>query len=69
MLTIYDWEKGESKPRAKALAGWAKIRGLGKREAWKRLELLGRQGCLDCLFPANVEAPGGPRSEAGQMSR
>ncbi len=40
MLTIYNWEKGKSKPRAKALAAWAKIRGLGKREAWKRLELL-----------------------------
>ena len=40
MLTIYNWEKGKSKPQAKALAGWAKVRGIGKREAWKRLELL-----------------------------
>ncbi len=40
MLTIYNWEKGKSKPQAKALAGWAAVRGIGKREALKRLELL-----------------------------
>lgn len=40
MLTVYNWEKGKSKPRAKQLAAWAQIRGLGKREALKRLELL-----------------------------
>lgn len=40
MLTIYNWEKGKSKPRAPQLAAWAKLRGIGKREAWKRLELL-----------------------------
>ena len=42
MLTIYNWEKGKSKPRAKQLAAWAKVRGIGKREALKRLELLDR---------------------------
>jgi DNA-binding transcriptional regulator YiaG len=41
MLTIYNWEKGKSKPRAPQLAAWAKVRGIGKREAAKRLELLG----------------------------
>ncbi len=41
MLTIYNWEKGKSKPRAPQLAAWAKVRGIGKREAMKRLELLG----------------------------
>ncbi len=39
-LTIYNWEKGKSKPRDKQLAAWAKMRGIGKREAWRRLELL-----------------------------
>ena len=39
-LTIYNWESGKSKPRAKALAGWAEVRGIGKREAMRRLELL-----------------------------
>ena len=38
--TIYSWESGNSKPRAAALAGWAQVRGIGKREALKRLELL-----------------------------
>ena len=42
MLTIYNWEKGKSKPRAKQLAAWANVRGIGKREALKRLELLDR---------------------------
>ena len=38
--TIYSWESGKSKPRAAALAGWAQVRGIGKREALRRLELL-----------------------------
>ena len=39
-LTIYHWESGKSKPRPKALAGWAEVRGIGKREAMRRFELL-----------------------------
>ena len=39
-LTIYSWENGKSKPRAESLAAWAEVRGLGKREALRRLELL-----------------------------
>jgi len=39
-LTIYNWEKGETKPRQKQVAAWAKIKDLGKREAWKRLEMM-----------------------------
>ncbi len=39
-LTIYNWEKGKTKPQAKQLAAWAEIRNLGKREAWKRLEMM-----------------------------
>jgi DNA-binding transcriptional regulator YiaG len=38
--TIYHWESGTSKPGAKALAGWATVRGIGKREAARRLALL-----------------------------
>ncbi len=38
--TIYSWESGKSKPRATALAGWANMRSIGKREASRRLELL-----------------------------
>jgi DNA-binding transcriptional regulator YiaG len=44
-LTIYHWEGGKSRPRRQQLAKLAAIRGLGKREAIKRLALLnGRQG-------------------------
>jgi len=39
-LTIYNWESGKSKPNAERLAAWAEIRGIGKREAQRRLELL-----------------------------
>lgn len=38
--TIYSWEQGKSKPRDSQLAGIADVRGLGKREAQHRLELL-----------------------------
>jgi len=39
-LTVYNWEKGNSSPRMKQLLAWGEIRGLGKREAIKRLELM-----------------------------
>lgn len=45
-LTIYKWEKGESKPRQSQLAKWAEIRKLGKREALERLKLLGGEEAL-----------------------
>jgi DNA-binding transcriptional regulator YiaG len=37
-LTIYNWEAGKSKPRRQQLAKLAAVRGLGKREAMRRLE-------------------------------
>jgi DNA-binding transcriptional regulator YiaG len=37
MLTIYNWEKGKSEPRQEQLERWLSVRGIGKREAWKRL--------------------------------
>ena len=40
-MTVYNWEAGSSKPRAKQLAALVAVRGLGKREAMKRLEMLG----------------------------
>ena len=39
-LTIYNWEKGKSRPRAEQLAALVALRGIGKREAVRRLELL-----------------------------
>jgi DNA-binding transcriptional regulator YiaG len=43
-LTVYQWEGGKSRPRKAQLARLAAVRGLGKREALKRLELLGGGG-------------------------
>jgi len=37
-LTIYNWEKGKTKPQAAQLEKLAAARGLGKREAWKKLD-------------------------------
>ena len=36
-LTIYNWEKGKTRPRQQQLEAWGTVRSLGKREAWKRL--------------------------------
>ncbi len=38
--TIYNWESGSTKPSGKHLATLVSLRGIGKREATKRLELL-----------------------------
>ncbi len=39
-LTIYNWEGEKSRPRASQVAKLANVRGLGVREAQRRLELL-----------------------------
>ena len=36
--SVYKWEHGESRPRAKQLEAIAALRGIGKREAQQRLE-------------------------------
>lgn len=38
--SIYLWEQGNARPRAKQLAALVAVRGLGKREAQRRLEML-----------------------------
>ena len=37
---VYNWENGISRPRRQQVAKIAAVRGLGKREALKRLEML-----------------------------
>jgi len=39
-LTVYNWEHGKSRPRKEQLAALAAVRGIGKREALAKLELL-----------------------------
>ncbi len=36
--TVYNWEKGTTRPQPPQLKAWSAVRGLGKREAWKRLD-------------------------------
>jgi len=38
--SVYKWEHGEARPRAKQLEAIAQLRGIGKREAQQRLEQL-----------------------------
>ena len=38
--TIYNWESGSTKPSGKHLATLVSLRGIGKREAKKRVKLL-----------------------------
>ena len=37
---VYNWESGTSRPRQEQIAKLAAVRGIGKREAIKRLEML-----------------------------
>ena len=39
-LTIYNWEQGKTRPQAAQLASLVAVRGIGKRDALARLELL-----------------------------
>lgn len=36
-LTIYNWEKGKSRPRREQAERWLAVRGIGKRQAWRQL--------------------------------
>jgi DNA-binding transcriptional regulator YiaG len=40
-LTVYSWEHGNRRPRKAQLASLAAVRGIGKREALAKLEVLG----------------------------
>jgi len=40
MLTVYNWEKGKSRPQRKQLEALSEVKKLGKREARTRLEAL-----------------------------
>lgn len=41
-LSVYNWELGKSRPRDAYVAKLVEVRGLGKREALKRLQMLDR---------------------------
>ncbi len=40
-LSVYKWESGTTRPRAKQIEAIATLRGMGRRDAQKRLEELG----------------------------
>ena len=41
-LSIYNWEQGKARPRESSVAALMSVRGIGKREAAKRLEDLAK---------------------------
>ena len=41
-LSIYNWEQGKARPRESSIAALMSVRGIGKREAAKRLENLAK---------------------------
>lgn len=43
-LSVYKWESGKTKPRAKQIEAIASIRSMGRREALAKLENLGERG-------------------------
>ena len=43
-LTIYNWELGKSRPRKAQFAALVAVRGIGKREALAKLEVLAVKG-------------------------
>jgi len=42
-LSIYNWEQGKARPRESSIAALTTIKGIGKREAAKRLEALAKK--------------------------
>jgi DNA-binding transcriptional regulator YiaG len=39
-MTIYNWEKGKSRPQERQLAAWGAVKTMGKREALRQLDAM-----------------------------
>jgi DNA-binding transcriptional regulator YiaG len=65
-LSIYNWELGKAKPRKEKLAALAAIRGIGRREALKRLELIGPGRKPVAKKARKVRRKGGRRRKAAR---
>ena len=62
-LTIYNWEQGKTRPRSEQLAALIALRGLGKREAQAKLEILNSGGRLTAATARSI-----PKSEKRRAS-
>ena len=69
-LSIYNWEGGKAKPRESSIAALATIKGIGKREAAKRLEALAKekaekkQAAREKPAPVEKSAAGGDKGKS-----
>lgn len=61
-LSVYHWEKGQTRPRASQLQAIAQVRGLGKRAALQRLAE------QDAAAPAAPKPGRKPRTKAAEAS-
>jgi DNA-binding transcriptional regulator YiaG len=52
-LTVYNWEAGKTRPRKEQLAALVAARGLGKREARRKLDTLAAQNNKRAAAPRN----------------
>ncbi len=59
-LTIYNWEHGKNRPKGPQLAKLVALRGIGKREALAKLDLVSAQ---------ETSGPGKPRKRRRRKAR
>ena len=62
-LSIYNWEQGKARPRESSIAALMSVRGIGKREAAKRLESLPKPASK-----AQAKAKAKPAAKEGQAA-
>lgn len=55
-LTIYNWEHGKTRPRAEQFAALVAVRGIGKREALSKLELVATPAANGKARPAKSKS-------------
>ena len=65
-LSIYNWEQEKARPRDRSIAALATIKGIGKREAAKRLEALAETKASE--QPAAKESPVASEDQAKDES-
>jgi transcriptional regulator with XRE-family HTH domain len=69
-LSVYKWESGKTRPRAKQIEKIASVRGLGKKEAAARLEGGGAApaGIFEDAGKAATAGSAGPEKRAGRKA-
>ena len=64
-LSIYNWEQEKARPRESSIAALTSVKGIGKREAAKRLESLPKPASK---AQAKAKAKAKPAAKEGQAA-